>query len=121
MDNSSGAAGEEFAAEYLRKRGFEILRRNFHSRFGEIDIIARGGRYLAFVEVMTREEGSLTDPLEAVAAAKQRRIIRTAQLFLQQYPEPLQPRFDVAAVTARRGVPESLRYLENAFSAAGFV
>jgi putative endonuclease len=121
MDNSSGVAGEEFASDYLRKHGFEILRRNFHSRFGEIDIIARDGRYLAFVEVKTREADSIVDPLEAVTAAKQRKIIRTAQMFLQQYPEPLQPRFDVAAITARHGVPQDLRYLENAFSAEGFV
>ena len=119
MDNSSGAAGENFAAEYLRKRGFKILRRNFHSRFGEIDIIACDPRYLVFVEVKTREKGSLVDPLEAVTVSKQRKIIRTAQLYLQQYPENLQPRFDVAAVTAAHGIPESLSYLENAFFSTG--
>ena len=121
MDNSSGAAGEDFAAEYLQKHGFEILRRNFHSRCGEIDIIARDARYLVFAEVKTREKDSLVNPLEAVTASKRRKIIRTAQIYLQQYPEDLQPRFDVAAVTAVHGIPESLRYLENAFFGNGSV
>lgn len=121
MDNSSGAAGEEFAAEYLQKRGFEILRRNFHSRFGEIDIIARDAHFLVFAEVKTRESGSLVNPLEAVTAAKRRRLIRTAQCYLQKYPADLQPRFDVAAVTAEHGVPVAVRYLEDAFCCTGFV
>lgn len=121
MDNSSGAAGEDFTAEYLRQHGYEILRRNFRSRFGEIDIIACGGGYLAFVEVKTREEGSSVGPLEAVTAAKQHRIIRTAQSYLQQYPQNLQPRFDVAAVTAVRGVPKEILYLRNAFPGTGFI
>ena len=121
MDNSSGATGEDFAAEYLKKHGFEILRRNFHSRFGEIDIIARDARYLVFTEVKTREKNSLVSPMEAVTVSKQRKIVRTAQIYLQQYPEGLQPRFDVAAVTAEHGVPQSLLYLENAFFATGFV
>lgn len=121
MDNSSGAAGEDFAVEYLKKHGFEILRRNFHSRFGEIDIIARDVRYLVFAEVKTREKDSLVDPLEAVTVSKQRKIIRTAQIYLQRYPEDLQPRFDVAAVITVHGVPQNLRYLENAFFGIGLV
>lgn len=119
MDNSSGAAGEKFTAEYLQKRGFEILRRNFHSRFGEIDIIARNKNFLVFVEVKTREKNSLVNPLEAVTASKRKKIIRTALAYLQQYPEDLQPRFDVAAVTAVHGLPESMNYLENAFICTG--
>lgn len=121
MDNSSGATGENFAANYLCSHGCEILQRNFHSRFGEIDIIARDAEYLAFVEVKTREESSMVGPLEAVTAAKQRRIIRTALSYLQKYPQNLQPRFDVAAVTTIHGIPSTVCYLKNAFSATGFV
>lgn len=120
MDNSSGAAGETFAAEYLERRGFTILRRNFHSRFGEIDIIACDSHFLVFTEVKTREAGSLTGPLEAVTLPKQKRIIRTAQLFLVTNPTELQPRFDVAAVTAKAGLPTSIQYIENAFMSGGF-
>lgn len=121
MDNSSGAAGEEFTAQFLQKKGYEILQRNYHSRYGEIDIIARGAGYLAFVEVKTREKGSIVEPLEAVTVSKQRKIIRTAQCYLQTGPQNLQPRFDVAAVTAVKSIPKEILYLKNAFSGIGFV
>jgi putative endonuclease len=121
MDNSSGPAGEDFAVDYLRSQNCEILRRNYHSRFGEIDIIARDGEYLAFVEVKTREVSSMVGPLEAVTAAKQRKIIRTALSYLQKYPQNLQPRFDIAAVTTKNGIPTTVCYLKNAFSGTGFI
>ncbi len=115
MNNSTGPLGEAYTAEYLRKRGLTVLCRNYRSRFGEIDLIAADARFLVFTEVKTRLEGSLEDPLEAVTPGKQRRIAKTAMLYLQQNPTRLQPRFDVAAVTTKNGVPVSVRYLENAF------
>ena len=56
MKTDSGKAGEDHIARWLEKRGYHILARNYHSRFGEIDIIAQQGPYLAFVEVKAREE-----------------------------------------------------------------
>lgn len=120
MDNSSGAVGEEYTAMYLQKKGYRILERNFHSRYGEIDIIAQNEKYLVFVEVKTREQGSLVSPFEAITAAKQKKIIRTALLFLQKNQVPLQPRFDAAAVTTKNGVPVSIQYITDAFSCGGF-
>lgn len=120
MNNSSGAVGEEYTAVYLQKKGYSILKRNFHSRYGEIDIIAKNGKYLAFVEVKTREQGSLVNPLEAVTVSKQKKIIRTALLFLQKDPMPLQPRFDAAAVITESGIPVSIQYITDAFSCGGF-
>lgn len=120
MDNSSGASGEQYAAEYLEKKGFEIIRRNFHSRFGEIDIIAKDSRCLVFAEVKTRESGSLIGPFEAVTVSKQRKIIKTAMLYLQANPTGLQPRFDVAGIITKNGVPVSIQYLSNAFACEGF-
>lgn len=120
MNNASGPAGEDFAAEYMKAQGYEILRRNYHSRFGEIDIIARSSRYLVFTEVKTRESGSLVNPLEAVTPAKQKKIVRTALCYLQAFPADLQPRFDVAAVLTERGKPVSVSYLPDAFSCGGF-
>lgn len=120
MDNSSGAVGEQYTAEYLVKNGFEILKRNFHSRFGEIDIIARNAQYLVFTEVKTRESGSLVGPFESITASKQRKIIKTAMFYLQANPTTLQPRFDAAGVATKGGVPVSIQYLENAFACKGF-
>ena len=102
---------------WLEERGYEILKRNFHSRFGEIDIIARRGPYIAFVEVKTRAQNSLVSPLEAITPAKQRKLTATALEYLRQNPSKLQPRFDAAAVCLREGCFAVEQYLENAFFA----
>ncbi|HEX3016505.1 MAG TPA: YraN family protein [Caproicibacter sp.] len=120
MDNSSGASGEQYTVEYLEKKGFEIVQRNYHSRFGEIDIIARDSCYLIFTEVKTREIGSLVGPLEAVTVSKQRKIIKTALRYLQMNPTALQPRFDAAGIATKDGIPVSIQYIPNAFSCKGF-
>ena len=93
---SLGAFGEERAARYLRWHGYRILERNFRCRMGEIDIIARKGKILAFVEVKLRRDDRFAEAREFVTAAKQRRILAAAQLYLSAHPdEDLQPRFDV--------------------------
>ena len=73
-----GAFWERQAAEYLEQKGYQILERNFCSYFGEIDIIARQGDYLVFVEVKYRREGSPVHALESIDSGKQRRKIRPA-------------------------------------------
>lgn len=122
MDNSSGKTGEDRAAEFLAEKGFRLLCRNYRSRFGEIDIIAENGRYLLFVEVKTRESGALTGPLEAVTPAKQRKIAKTALLYLESHPTKLQPRFDVIGIETsgkdRRIL--SVRHIENAFGFSSY-
>jgi putative endonuclease len=102
---SKGAAGEVLAARYLRDHGYDILGANYRTRFGEIDIIASHGAYIVFVEVKTRAQNAYYAPREAVTAAKQRRIIKTALLFLAQHPTKLQPRFDVIEVITAVGQP----------------
>lgn len=116
MDNSTGAPGERYAAEYLETHGFKILERNFRCRYGEIDVVARNNSYLIFLEVKTRGENAISDPLEAISSAKQRKLIRAAECYLQGHPTALQPRFDAAAVRTRKGVPISIQYVKNAFT-----
>lgn len=94
----NGALGEQFAADYLKTQGYHILETNFHTRFGEIDIIAQKGDILAFVEVKTRAATMLSTPAEAVTAAKQKKLITAALQYLQAHPTDLQPRFDVVAI-----------------------
>ena len=115
MAQNTGPAGEDYVARWLEKQGFGIEVRNYHSRFGEIDIIARNSQYIVFVEVKTRESGSMVSAVEAVTMNKQRKILLTAQLYLQKSPCALQPRFDVAAVTTQHGDPMGLQYFANAF------
>ena len=91
----SGPKGEAFAAQTLREAGLEILCRGYRKRCGEIDIVARDGDCLAFVEVKTRRLGSMVSPLCAVTLQKQRRLIAAALAYLGEHPTDLQPRFDV--------------------------
>ena len=115
MANSSGAAGEQAVADLLVQSGYTLLARNYHSRWGEIDIIVRDAKYIVFVEVKTRDQARKTEPEEAVTRSKQKKILSTALAYLQEYPQwqELQPRFDVAAVTASGLTVKSIRYLSG--------
>lgn len=96
---SLGRWGEEEAERYLRRQGMTIVERNFRTPVGEIDIIARQGKILIFVEVKTRRSLAFGTPQEAVGRTKQRQIVRTAQWYLGNgQGKGLQPRFDVIAV-----------------------
>ena len=97
----TGHIGEAIAAKYYQQRGWLLLNHNYRTRMGEIDLILREpDGTLVFCEVKTRQPDSLTTPAEAVTLAKQRRILRTAQLYLQHTNQSDQPmRFDVAEVT----------------------
>lgn len=96
----TGSCYEELAAAFLTRQGYQILERNFYCRQGEIDLIARDGRYLVFVEVKYRKSGRSGAPAEAVNTRKQRRMSHAARyyLFSHGYPEETPCRFDVAAI-----------------------
>lgn len=114
-----GQIGEQAVAEELEKRGYRVIERNFRSRYGEIDIIAVRDGVLAFVEVKARSPRTKGTPAEAVTPAKQKKLIRTALLYLQESGSRLQPRFDVAEVFFKDGdSPQirGIRYLADAFA-----
>ena len=73
-----GQQKEELAAAWLERQGYEILEHNYRCRQGEIDLIARDGRYLVFIEVKYRNSAKCGDPLEAVDRRKQAKILYTA-------------------------------------------
>ena len=114
----SGAWGEALAAEYMRKKRYKLVATNYHSRFGEIDLILENSRYLVFVEVKLRKSGDFARAMEYVDTRKQDKIRVTASVYLSQNPTKLQPRFDVIEIYAPQGVltekPE-IRHLEGAF------
>lgn len=118
-----GKLGEEYAAGIYRRRGYEILARNYCVRGGELDIVAANDGFLVFVEVKTRREGSISTPSESVTAAKRRRLSYAANAYLGAHPEALnqvrQPRFDVVEIYAREGRLTRFRILENAFFSEG--
>jgi len=93
----SGNEAEERACEILRKLGYEIVARNWRCRYGEVDIVARDGDQLVFVEVKARSNRSFGGPEAAVGRVKQRKILATAGQFLSQTQCCLPVRFDVVA------------------------
>ena len=107
-----GSRYEKLAARYLEQKGMDILELNYRCRTGEIDIIARDGGYLVFVEVKYRSGASFGDPSEAVTAKKQERIRKTARYYLcaRQLSEDTPCRFDVAAVLGSQ-----IRLIKHAF------
>ncbi len=112
-----GCWGEKVAAGYLRRRLYRIVATNYRNKVGEIDIIARRGGVLAFVEVKTRTGRSFGSALEAVNQRKQQQIIRAAQWYLaQQWMENLQPRFDVIAVQVESNDKHSIEHIKDAFA-----
>ncbi len=114
----AGNIGEDAVCGFLVRHGYEIIKRNFTVRGGEIDIIAEKADIIAFVEVKTRTIGSMTSAEEAADLRKQRLIIRTAQAYLQNVAQPLQCRFDVATVETEGRKVKKLRYYVNAFDAS---
>ena len=121
MSRLDGNNGEVFAANYLQAQGYNIISRNFHSRYGEIDLIAsKDDKTVCFIEVKTRREGSMVSGTEAVTASKQRKIIKTALTWLQVKKSYMQPRFDVCVITTKDGLPTSCEYFEAAFDGSSY-
>jgi putative endonuclease len=111
-----GEEGERLAEEFLRKLGCKILRRNWHSRLGEIDLIARDGDEVVFVEVKLRTTANWGDPQEAVSLSKQRSICLAASEFADRnrlHGHTL--RFDVVAVLLPDDGAAEIRHYKDAF------
>ena len=113
-----GALGEKIALDFLVKRNFTILERNFRCREGEIDIVARQGDCLVFVEVRTRSSPNMGTPEESITPAKGQRLVALAQTYLQSHEDlPVQWRIDVVAIDMdRQGKPSRVELVENAIS-----
>ena len=100
----TGAEGEEAAASYLSRMGWNILDRNWRSRQLELDIVAEEKETLVFVEVKTRAEGGLQSPFEALTHTKKERLCRAAEAWLEAHDAWGRPcRFDLVCVTSRAG------------------
>ncbi|HBK03249.1 MAG TPA: YraN family protein [Clostridiales bacterium] len=117
-NNLTGAWGEALAAEYLRRKRYEILASGYRCRFGEIDLIVKNRKNLVFVEVKLRKSADFARAREFVDGRKQERIRTTAAMYLAQNPTELPCRFDVVEIYAPEGMetrhPE-INHLEDAF------
>ncbi len=114
-----GDLGENAGVKYLLDNGYKIICRNYHSRYGEIDIIAEKDDVLALVEVRTRNQFSPSLPRETVDCKKQQKIIKTAYDYFLKNECTLQPRFDVIEILYRKGTDDilSLQHIPDAFYA----
>jgi putative endonuclease len=112
MKTSVGKIGEELACRYLQDNGYLILSRNYRSRFGEIDIIAKKGNCIAFIEVKYRKNNRFGEGYEAVSHQKMEKIRKTAQFFILSFKDKdIIYRFDVISIDGDR-----IRHIENAFA-----
>lgn len=84
MDISYGSMGEQLAEKYLVSKNYYILAKNYHSKFGDIDIIASDGSSIVFIEVKTRTQNQYGTALEAITKNKLENIIKTSHLYLEQ-------------------------------------
>lgn len=118
---SIGNTGENIACDYILKvQNKKIIARNYHSRYGEIDIISCDDKYINFIEVKTRKPNSIIDGVYSVDKNKQIKIIKTAEIYLMKNDVDLQPKFDVVLITAYPGGKYKVDYIDNAFSLEGF-
>lgn len=114
MAQALGKRAEDAVANYLQKQGLLILERNKTYYVGEIDIVARDGETLVFVEVKYRKNMDFGAPYEAVTTSKQKKIIRAAQVYLQGYRIEPVCRFDVISVLGDVANPR-IEHLRDAF------
>lgn len=110
-----GDIGEQTVCDYLHKNGYEIIKRNFTVKGGEIDIIAEKNDTVCFVEVKTRKLGALSSGEEALTSAKRKHIIYAAKRFLTTLAVVPKCRFDVAVVETKNEKVVKLKYYVNAF------
>ena len=113
---AQGDRGEVAVADYLRRKNWVILSRQWRCRFGELDLVARDRRgTVCFVEVKLRSAGSIGLPREFVDARKQERLRIAASAYLSSHDMDASARFDVAEVYAENDGTLRVEYLENAF------
>ena len=113
-----GQKAETIAVRQLEKAGYKIITRNYRNRIGEIDIVARDGNTLVFVEVKARKNDRYGHPKHALTRAKQRKVSMVALEYLKSTGQnSAKARFDVVAITSNQDEPQ-IEIVKNAFELA---
>jgi putative endonuclease len=112
-----GNSAEKIAYKFLQKKHLTLILQNYQSKFGEIDLIMQDNETLVFVEVRYRTNDNFTTSVETVDTIKQQKIIKTAQLFLQEYPQFSESicRFDVVGIENSLKSP-TIHWISDAFT-----
>ncbi len=113
-----GAQGERIAAAHLESLGLVIETRNYRTRFGEVDLVARDGAETVFVEVRTKRSTAYGTPEESLTQRKQARLVRTAEEYLAQHGRAGSSwRVDLVAITLQPDGPAQITHVESAVEA----
>ncbi len=107
-----GAEAEDRACAFLERKGLEIIERNYRCRFGEIDIVARSGASLVFVEVRARSSETFGGSAQSITTAKRRRLLATARHYLMRQRKHCTCRFDVVLLS---GPSAEIEWIRDAF------
>lgn len=115
ISNPTAIIGENAAVEYLEKKGYDIIERNYRKGYGEIDIIAVKEKTLVFVEVKTRTSSQFGTPFEAITPRKLQDIIKTSQVYVLFHPHlPKLLRIDAISVLLNNGEKiGTIEHIEN--------
>ena len=113
--NEIGALGEQIALEYLLERKYQILETNWVCGHKEVDIIAKDGDTIVFVEVKTRHSTCLVEPEATVDVYKQRHLIWAANSFVNRYQYDNDVRFDIIAIVIDKNNEKKIEHIEDAF------
>ena len=113
--NDLGAMGEQFALEYLLEKNYQILETNWVCGHKEVDIIAKDGDTIVFVEVKTRHSKCLVDPEVTVDSYKQRHLIWAANSYVNRYQYDLDVRFDIIAIVVSTNNEKKIEHIIDAF------
>lgn len=125
---ATGSAGEDAALKMYLDNGFELVARNYQTKYGEIDLIVKNEKFLVFAEVKTRTPASWGKGYAAVTYYKKQKIFKTALLFLRENHFALQPRIDIVDIEGHWFVMDEkeqfavdqLRWFKNAVTAADY-
>ena len=108
--------GEDIAVKFLGHNGYQIIERNYHSVYGEIDIICKKSNQLIFVEVKARKSNKFGEPLDAITEKKREKIIKTTYHYLAKYNLELPLRFDIITIQyISKDKNYKFQHIKNAF------
>lgn len=111
--NTPGAQAEQLAAKFLQRHGLKLVQQNYRCRYGEIDLIMQDANTLVFAEVRLRQRKDFGGAAASIDAAKQGRLIRTAQHYLSTLPRTPPCRFDALLLQAADG--SDIQWIKDAF------
>lgn len=115
IHNETGHKGEQMAAEYLQKNGYEILERNYFFGKAEIDIIALKGKVLAVVEVKTRSSADFGTPESFVSKKKIGLLVKAVDYYVNEKDLEVDVRFDIVGIVIQPGKKPEFHHIEDAF------